>query len=88
MVQLQISGTKQGFTVDVGEDATVVDVKFAVFKKNKKVIFSGRTLVFPFFHPEGYVLTSIISFIPPVNALHLLKTRKSACQMIPSLVML
>lgn len=39
MVQLQILGTKygRGFTVDVGEDATVVDVKFAVFEKNKKV---------------------------------------------------
>jgi len=36
MVQLRIKHGR-GFTVDVGEDATIVDVKFAVFEKNKKV---------------------------------------------------
>lgn len=39
MVQLQISTFKVGrsFTVDVGEDATILDVKSAIFAKNKKV---------------------------------------------------
>lgn len=40
MVQLQISSAKQGrrnFTVDVNAEATVADVKTAIYTKDKKV---------------------------------------------------